>query len=88
MQHEERLNDAAFSPDGARLVTASDDKTAQVWDADTGARIGPPLHHERTVVEAKFSPDGKRIVTVSEDAAQLWDAAAGTRIGAPLTHGT
>jgi WD40 repeat protein len=87
MQHEERLNDAAFSPDGTRLVTASNDKTAQVWDADTGAPIGPPLHHERTVVEAKFSPDGKRIVTVTEDAAQLWDTVTGTLISARLTHG-
>ena len=27
---------AQFSPDGARIVTASDDKTARVWDAATG----------------------------------------------------
>jgi len=30
--HEGRVNSAAFSPDGARVVTASDDKTAQVWE--------------------------------------------------------
>jgi len=24
----------AFSPDGKRIVTGSDDKTARVWDAD------------------------------------------------------
>jgi WD40 repeat protein len=88
MQHEEQLNDAAFSPDGTRLVTASNDKTTQVWDSDTGAPIGPSMHHEKPVFAAKFSPDGKRIVTVTEDAAQLWDAATGTRISAPLTHGT
>ena len=34
---------AAFSPDGKRIVTASLDKTARVWDAATGQPIGEPL---------------------------------------------
>ena len=58
LQHEDPVNSAAFSPDGARVVTASDDKTARVWDAATGAPIGKPLQHEDTVSSAAFSPDG------------------------------
>ena len=27
---------AAFSPDGSRIVTASEDNTARIWDAATG----------------------------------------------------
>ena len=67
---------AAFSPDGKRIVTASDDKTARLWDADTGKPIGEPLKgHDGMVRSAAFSPDGKRIVTASEDkTARLWDA--------------
>ena len=33
------MRSAAFSPDGARIVTASDDRTARIWDAATGAEI-------------------------------------------------
>ena len=66
---------AAFSPDGKRIVTASRDKTARIWDAATGKPIGEPLKgHEDAVHSAAFSPDGKRIVTASEDkTARIWD---------------
>jgi WD40 repeat protein len=41
--HADRLWSAAFSPDGTRIVTASEDKTAQQWDTATGQAIGKPL---------------------------------------------
>ena len=37
--HEERVTSALFSPDGARIVTASADTTARIWDAATGKEI-------------------------------------------------
>jgi hypothetical protein len=50
------------------------DKTARVWDTESGQPITPPLKHEGTVWHAAFSPDGRRAVTASEDhTARIWD---------------
>jgi WD domain, G-beta repeat len=87
LTHHGRVVSAAFSPDGARVVTASGDDTARVWDAETGAPIGKPMQHKDTVFGAAFSPDGKRVVTASQDkTARVWDAATGAPIGKPMQH--
>ena len=66
---------ATFSPNGTRIVTASDDKTARVWDATTGNVIAILRGHQDLVRSAAFSPDGSRIVTASDDTtARIWDA--------------
>ena len=36
LRHENSVRDAEFSPSGARIVTASDDGTARVWDLPQG----------------------------------------------------
>ena len=59
------VQSAAFSPDGSRIVTASWDKTARIWDAATGKEIAVLRGHEGAVCSAAFSPDGSRIVTAS-----------------------
>ena len=65
---------AAFSPDGARVVTASNDKTARVWDPATSKAIAILGGHDGRVFTAAFSLDGKRIVTASDDkTARVWD---------------
>ena len=40
------MQSAAFSPDGSRIVTASDDKTARIWDAASGKEIAVLRGHE------------------------------------------
>ena len=76
----ETVKSAAFSPDGSRVVTASGDQTARVWDAQSG-RLLFTLEHQGEVNDAEFSPDGKRIVTASDDhTAQVWDAGDGHRL--------
>ena len=78
---------AQFSPDGQRLITADARNTAQVWDAETGQPITPPLEHNNTVRHASFSPDGRRVVTASDDrTARVWDATTGQPVTPPLRH--
>ena len=78
------LNTAAFSPDGRRIVTASDDWTASIWDVRTGKHIatlvkpvwnGRKFTHAGAVEAAAYSPDGRYIVTVGDDRlARVWTA--------------
>jgi WD40 repeat protein len=71
--HQQAVYSASFSPDGKRIVTASLDKTAKVWDI-SGKLIATLTGHQGEVISASFSPDGKRIITVSWDnTAKVWD---------------
>ena len=78
---------AAFSPDGARVVTASRDYTARLWDVPTGASLAVLQGHPQTVASAAFSPDGARVVTASWDnTARLWDVTTGASLAVLQGH--
>jgi WD40 repeat protein len=71
--HEERVPVARFSPEGDRIVTASKDKTARLWDRD-----GHPwrmLEHPDEVTAATLLPRGQGAVTGCRDGTvRHWDA--------------
>jgi WD40 repeat protein len=72
---------AAFSPDGTRIVTASADGVARLWEAPTGKLIASFIAYDKAIYSARFSPDGSRIITgASDQAAHIWDVATGNEI--------
>jgi WD40 repeat protein len=80
--HTAWLSSVAFSPDGKKIVSGSNDKTLRVWDADSGSGIlGPLVGHKNSVTSVAFSPDGKKIVSGSCDTNLcVWDAESGSSI--------
>lgn len=86
--HSDGLYLAEFSPDGQRVLTASADFTARVWDAGTGAAVTPPVLHSNEVRHASFDSVGHRFATASADGtARVWDGATGQPLTGPLQHG-
>jgi eukaryotic-like serine/threonine-protein kinase len=87
LRHDFWVHSAEFSSDGLRIVTASGDTTARVWDARTGLPLTPSLKHRGEVYSALFSPDGRQVLTASFDTtAQIWDAQTGKPLFRPLKH--
>jgi WD40 repeat protein len=79
--HGDSLWDVRWSPDGRRLVTGSEDRTARVWDAATGAELLVLRGHEDGVLAVAFAPDAARIATCSRDrTVRIWDAAGGAQL--------
>ncbi|MFZ4766554.1 MAG: protein kinase domain-containing protein, partial [Roseimicrobium sp.] len=79
--HEAEVTCAAFSPDGAKLITGTEEGEARLWQVADGARVGLPLKHRGSIRAVAFHPDGHLVATASDDGtARLWEA----RTGAPV----
>src|SRR5262249_25058391 len=74
------VNSAVFSPDGSRVLTASDDGSARIWPLH-GMALTRVLRHSGPVRTAVFSPDGALVLTAGQDGtAQIWRAADGAHL--------
>lgn len=84
--HGESILVAAFSPaSSSRLATGSGDKTARIWDCDTGTPMHTLKGHTGWVLAVAWSPDNGMLATGSMDnTVRLWDPATGKPLGNPL----
>jgi WD40 repeat protein len=85
--HRDAVHSVAFSRDGARLLTSSDDRTARLWDVASGMEIRSFIGHSWWVWSAAFSRDGKFIVTASHDgSAIVWNSESAEKFAQFLGH--
>ncbi|KAF7970237.1 hypothetical protein HWV62_24726 [Athelia sp. TMB] len=82
IEHPSEVYAVAFSPDGLRIASGSEDGFVRVWDAETGALIAAPFKgHTDYVTSVAFSPDGQWIASGSYDkSVRLWNAETGALI--------
>lgn len=82
-QHKGFVLGAAYSPDGATLVTVGADRRIQLYDGKTGEptkNVGEG-EHSGSIFSVAWSQDGKNFATASADqTVKLWDAEAGSVI--------
>ena len=80
--HEDSVLGVAFSPDGKRLASASDDRTVKTWDVLTGTELLTLKGHTSNVNAVAWSPDGKRLASSGRDdrTARVWDATTGKQL--------
>jgi WD40 repeat protein len=70
--HSGKVHSAAFFPDGARIITAGEDRTTRFWDSQTRSELFA-LRHPGPVSQVAVSPDGRSVLTVSQGSgAMLW----------------
>jgi hypothetical protein len=93
--HTDVVWSAVFSRDGKRIVTASADGTAKIWDASTGKELlsvkgtsdGNFSEGYSFVWYADISPDGKLLATAGGDhITRIWDARTGEQLFALAYH--
>jgi WD40 repeat protein len=67
LRHSSPISVVVFSPSGNLVLTGSEDRTAQLWEAKTGRRACLPLRHGGAVMAAEFSPAGDVFFTGTSD---------------------
>jgi WD40 repeat protein len=68
-----------WSPSGDRILTCSIDKTARIWDANTGEQLLSFTDHVDSIYDCDWSPDGSRISSSDWHSGNVhvWDSTTG-----------
>ena len=71
--HTDHVQSVCVTRDNKHVVTASDDKTARIWQLSDNSLVRILEGHTSTVMAVCVTPDGKHVVTASADhTARIW----------------
>ena len=72
---------STFIGEGRRVVVCLNERTAQIWDLETGQPLSPPLEHPDTITALASSADGKTVLTgCSDGKINFWNGENGQSI--------
>ncbi|KAL4265530.1 C2 domain-containing protein [Pleurotus pulmonarius] len=87
--HTEEIILLAFSPQGDKLYSASEDGNVRTWDPVCGDAVDSVTVDIEGITKFQpmaFSPDGRMASTSTDGTIQIWDAATGKEVG-PVLQG-
>lgn len=69
----QRATDIGFTPDGSRILTAGDDGTVRIWDAESGEELRAYTGHRGPVSDLQISADGSTVASSGALDVKVWD---------------
>lgn len=79
--HEEYVTNIAFSPDGMRLASSSQDYTIRIWDTGTNSTLKILKNHKDTVNYIIFDQASKLLASTSDDhTVRIWNTETGNQL--------
>jgi WD40 repeat protein len=86
LSHPFHVTCTAFSRDGSRLLSATDDGKVRVWSAFSGQAIGEAIDERDQVLGAAFTPEGRILLGTATGLLRVWISPTLAPLGIPLWH--